>query len=367
MSVRADEDMVVAWCGEAISRGAYGSAVSVIPLSFSTDPGRSWHSAVYQFDRRIGTWDRAVRNFTAFEREKINRISQTLQEKSPGVFAEECLIEYLAIRGLDNQIDEVVSFAKSFDASSVDLEMCPGILESWTGTDRYRPAAPNPFEPVAEQALQTVAKGLHREGDRAFVFSNSIASNADIETADLAFNLRLGKALEEWAGKTGKDEWARVGRSLALSVILSADNDGSVPETMTIGPAGEFIPSGARIGSARLYKLLGSGEYSPRAVATGVDGIWAWTAASSVSVTRDDRQMVISVGFPAGQTHYIMLNNISRFPLLQINETNWRSAADFESYYDSSGWVYFERDQVLVLKLRHRSPVERIRILFYVP
>jgi hypothetical protein len=60
MSARVDEDMVVAWCAEAIRRGGYGSAASVIPLSFSTDPGRTWESAVYQFDRRIGTWERAV-------------------------------------------------------------------------------------------------------------------------------------------------------------------------------------------------------------------------------------------------------------------------------------------------------------------
>jgi hypothetical protein len=84
-------------------------------------------------------------------------------------------------------------------------------------------------------------------------------------------------------------------------------------------------------------------------------------------MTRDERQMLISTVFPAGETHYLMLTGVGPFPILQINGNNWRRAVDFESYYDSSGWYYFERDRILILKLRHRATTEQVRILFVAP
>ena len=358
MSGRVDEDTVIAWCTEALRRGVYNTAPAVIPLSFSADPGRTWESAVYQFDRRIGTWERGVRTVIALEREKNARISRMIQERDAGVFSENRLFEYLSIRNLNQLTGEALSFAAGLAPSDVTLEIIPGIFESRIDTDRLRQGAANPFESLAQRASVLAAGGLRRDGDRVFVFSN--------DSADIEFNVRLGRALEEWAGKTGNENWARMGRSLVLSAIASAAGDGSIPRSVTIGPDDEFVFSRDSISSARMYRLLGLGEYSPRWVATGIDGIWAYTAASSLTITRDDRQMVISARFPPGETHQFMLTNIRPFPLLQIHDMNWRRAASFESYYDSSGWNYFEQDQVLVLKIRHRTAAEQVRILFTV-
>jgi hypothetical protein len=77
--------------------------------------------------------------------------------------------------------------------------------------------------------------------------------------------------------------------------------------------------------------------------------------------------MDINVRFPVNETHYIMLRNVKPFPILQIYGQNWRRAADFESYYNASGWYYSEPEQTLVLKIAHRSNTEHIRILFVAP
>jgi hypothetical protein len=77
--------------------------------------------------------------------------------------------------------------------------------------------------------------------------------------------------------------------------------------------------------------------------------------------------MDIAVRFPVGETHYVMLRNVRPFALLQIYEVNWRRAVDFESYYNSSGWYYFEQERILVLKLNHRSSIENVRIYFTAP
>jgi hypothetical protein len=360
MGTQIDEDTVIAWCGEAIRQGNYSSAaLSVVPASFSSSPQRSWESGVYQFDRRIGVWERAARSLVTDEREKINRIGRLLAEKDFNLFAENHLIEFLAIRGDDNLIDRVLSFAQEIDPSVITPDISPGILEGFLDMGKWRPQMANPFEPVAEQACRISANGLYRTGNQSFVFYDS--------RADTEFNLRLGKAILGWGEKSGETIWTELGRSLVLSVISLSGNNGSVPALLTVSRSGDFSASVGRINTSRLYRLWSNNEYLPHATATGVNGIWAWTAASSVNITRNDQQMNIAIRFPVGGTHYIMLRNVRPFPLLQIYDQNWRRAADFESYYNSSGWYYFEEEQILVLKISHRSNIENVRIFYTVP
>ena len=362
MSPQADEDMVVAWCAEALRRGGYRAAASTIPAAFSTNPGRTWESSVYQFDRRVGVWERAVRAISEQEREKTNRITRLIAGKNVGIFAESRVIEFLAVREQGRLIDDLAALTQGIDPFEVTLAASCGIFESFTGMASWRPRINNPFEALAETASRLVAEGLYRWEDRVLVFSDGLA--------DAEFNLRLGMALHEWGERSGKEDWAALGRSLALSVISLVD-DGAVPAMLSIGPKGEFVPApgspSREISSARLYRLLGGNDHLPRTVATGAGGIQAWTVATSVNITQNDQHMDINISFPVGETHYIALRNVRPFPLLQIYETNWRRASDFEGYYDSSGWYYFESERTLVVKMRHRTNVERVRILFTVP
>jgi hypothetical protein len=359
MGTQTDEDTVIAWCGESLRQGNYRQAVSAVPVSFSSSPLRTWESAVYQFDRRIGVWERANRTVVAFEREKDNFISRLLTEKDGGLFTENHLIEFLAIRENNQLIDTILSFAEEIDPAAVTLEISPGILENCLDMGKWRPNAANPFMAFEENIYQLVAEGLRRFEDQVFIFSDN--------QADLAFNLRLGKAMYEWGEKFGNDVWAGLGRSLALSVISLGDSSGSIPALLTLGEAGEFTPSWERINSAKLYRLLNNSEYLPHWTTTGVSDIWAWTASPSVKITQNNQQMDIAIRFPVGETHYVMLRNVKPFPLLQIYDTNWRRAVDFESYYNSSGWYYFEQERTLILKMSQRSNVETVRIYFTVP
>jgi hypothetical protein len=368
---QSNEDAVIAWCAEAIRRGVYRTAVSVVPVSFSTDPQRTWESAVYQFDRRIGVWERAARAIAEFEREKNSRVSRLLAERDASLFAEERLIEFLAIRGYNDLIDNLLSLAGELDPAAMTLEMAAGILESCSDLDKWNPLISNPFVPLAERAFQLTAADLQRADNQVFVFDDGLAS--------IEFNVRLGLAINKWAEKSGNSEWAGIGRSLLYSVISLSDDNGFVPASLRTGGTasstddsspigvGVFSPSAEWINSAKLYRLLNDNEYLPHATATGTNGIWAWTTSTSVNVTQSDNQMDISVRFPVGETHYVMLRNVRPFALLQIYEMNWRRAFDFESYYNSSGWYYFEQERILVIKLSHRSNVENVKIYFTAP
>jgi len=359
MPPQGDEDMVIAWCAESLKRGVYQSAASIIPLGFSRSSGRTWESAVYQFDRRIGLWEREIRTIHALERDRANRVTRQLAEKDIGIFTDGRIIEFIAIRGNQSLLDDLLSIVQDINLSAVSLEANAGIMEACVDMGKWYPNINNPFEALTDQIIQLVLNGLYRNGDRVFILSSG--------QADIILNLRLGMALHEWGEKSGQTVWAALGRSIMLSVISLTDENGWVPVLLTIDENNEYAASSEQISSAKLFRMLGGNEYLPHEAAAGSNGVWAWTAAQSISVTQNDRQMDITVRFPVNETHYIMLRNVKPFPILQIYGQNWRRAADFESYYNASGWYYSEQEQTLVLKIAHRSNTELVRLLFVAP
>jgi hypothetical protein len=359
MPPQGDEDMVIAWCAESLRRGLYNSASSIIPLGFSRSPGRTWRSAVYQFDRRIGLWEREVGTVSAQEREKAARITRQLAEKDMNLFAENRIIEYLTIRGSTHLLEDILSVVQGINLSATSLDTIAGIMEASVDLSKWHPDTANPIEALTEQIFQLIANGLYRNKDHVFILSSG--------QADIALNMRLGMALHAWGEKHKEKAWAALGRSIVFSIISLENVNGFVPAFLIIDDNNEYTASTERISTAKLYRQLGGNEYLPHETGAGANGVWAWTAASTINITQNDRQMDISVRFPAGETHYIMIRNVKPFPILQIYGQNWRRAADFEGYYNASGWYYSEQDQTLVLKIAHRSNTELVRVLFVAP
>jgi hypothetical protein len=150
----------------------------------------------------------------------------------------------------------------------------------------------------------------------------------------------LGKALTYWAENTGNAEWEAIGKSLVLSAITNA---------------------GARAGNMENYY-----RYYPKAVLLADNGIWAWTVSPAARTSYTNGNLNISMSFPVGMSHYVIIRGIRPFIKIQIHETDWRTDSQFE-IYDSSGWVYYQQDQTLILKLRHRATVENVVVYYNVP
>ena len=366
MPANVDEDRVIAFNAEALRQGVSNTAAAIVPAAFGQGLNRTWESAVFQIDSRVGVWEHGVEVLVALEREKVARVSEFLARRDYGsLFAEYRLIEFLAVRGHNSLIDSIVSSAVGIDPATLALSTSAGVLESHADMGRRRAGASNPFEPLAARARELVSDGLRQNGDQVLVFS------AD-GLADVEFNLRLGKVLREWGEQTGNADWAGLGRSLILSVISLGDSfpgdfDGSVPALLTSGANGVLTASPERIGSASLFRMLDENEFLPRARTTGVDGVWAWTAARSINLVQTTNFMDVAVDFPAGQSHYVMLRNVRPFVQLHMHGANTVRNPSFENNQGVSGWYYFEEEQTLVLKIHHRANVENVRVVFTIP
>jgi hypothetical protein len=82
-----------------------------------------------------------------------------------------------------------------------------------------------------------------------------------------------------------------------------------------------------------------------------------------VVVHREEGVLDVSVDFAAGETHYMMIRGLRPFTKIQLYGIDFRTDPRFERY-DSSGWAYSASEQTLILKMKHKSPIEHVRIYF---
>ena len=327
-----NEDVVVSLIGEALARGTYGAAVASVPQAFLGGTSRTYESSAY-----LGTLDQAYRQLNTIEREKSSRISGQINEKSLAFLLEPEVFEYLTVRGNQNLINPAVDLVRTIDPTILAMDIVPGIFEGYSNWMELRPGTENPFERLVDEALQVIFESLRRSDDGSQVFLS------DDGLDEIEFSLRLGKALLKYAETAGDNTWAGIGRSLVLSALY----DGSVLDAYT----------------AKLYRILNPLDTYPRALAINATGTWAWTTAEAVSAVQQTDVTDISVTFPAGETHYMIIRGISPFSRIQLYNMDFRTDPQFERY-DSSGWSYVPQEQTLLVKMKHRENVEHIRIIF---
>jgi hypothetical protein len=362
----ADEDTVIAYSGAAIERDNYQAAVASASSAFPADR-RTYESSVY-----LGGMVQARRSFTAVERETLNRVTRLINTKSPDLLKESRVFEFLAVRNLTAQINNGLEYISSIAPESLTVDLIPGVFEGYADVKQLSLQAGNPFERLIEQSCRLISEGIQKDagGDLVLVYHNG--------RAEIELNLRLGQALRRWAAGGGTTDagsaigaddsagWAALGRSLVLSALFLTDGSGTAPRTLARSTAGEKDETPEeRISAARLYRILGEGEYYPRAagIGSGANAVWAWTASPAVSAVQNAEMLDIAVSFPVNETHYMIIRGIRPFGRLQLYDIDFRSDSQFERY-NSSGWIYYPEDRILVVKMRHRSATEHIRIFF---
>lgn len=350
----ASEELAAAFLTESVRRGNYRPAVSAVPQSFLTNPERSFRSSVF-----LGSLDLGLRTISAAEREKLARISRLINEKSANLFREPHVFYELSIRNMTAFMDDGAEFVSTVDPASLDIVSVPGIFEGWRDWEMVRSTVDNPFERFLEQAFFVISQHIIKTEDGSGVFvqqENKI---------DVLYNILLGRILVEYGDASGHQVRAALGRSIILSVLKLVDQAGSVPLSVTIAEDGSLqIPSAGRVNAYRLYAIFHHDNFYPRAVpVNSVQGMWAWTAASSVTSIMENNVLDISVAFPSGETHYMIIRGVRPFSKIQLYGMDYRTDAQFERY-DSSGWSYSVSERTLLVKMKHKSNIEHIRIFY---
>ena len=341
-----NEDIVIALASEAYNRGSFSAAVNAVSTAFRNGPNRTYESSVY-----LGGLDTAYSDLIAADGERLDRVTRLINDKSLQFLLEPRVFEYLGVRGYQNLMDVAADLVDTIDPDILALDLVPGILEGYTDWEIFGNDPNNPFRRLVDPACFVVSGHLRRTDildDQGLFEGRIFLLNNDTENVE--FNLRLGKALLAYAETVGNNSWARVGRSVILSALYGTGED--------------YDSAHSELANARLYRILSPSDAYPRAVTMAPQAnIWAWTTAPALRATQDSISLNIDVTFLVGETHFMIIRGIQLFSRLQLYNIDFRTDPQFERY-DSSGWSYFPQEQTLILKMLHRSQVERVRIFY---
>jgi len=325
-----NEDDIIAYCALALQRGIYTQAVASIPAGFINSSRQSYRSSGF-----VGGMDHAHRSLSSFENTKQSLVARLTREKSLEILKEEHILDFLFARNNLAQANEVLNIINSASPEMLTPDYSAGLLEVFADIKRWRPSSANPIEHLTEQILLLISENLNRDNENDLVYASAP------DGANFEYSARLGKALVYWADTTQDAQWSAIGRSLVLSALAG-------------GSAGKN------------YNTLNIGDYYPRATWLTDSGLWTWTVSPSVRASYIDGNLNIASSFPVNMAHHLIIRGVQPFLRIQIHGMDWRTDSQFE-IYDSSGWIYYPQDQTLVLKLRHRSTVENVRIYYREP
>ena len=351
ISQQYNEDLVISFLAEALNRDVFRTAISALPAAFLNSNQRTFESSVF-----LGQTEQASRLLAANDRDRINRIIGLIEDNPLELLKEKGIISFLYTRGNNDLLVRVVELISALELDEITIAQVPGIFEAYIDwQSRLQPLEANyqenPYSRLIERACDLISVSININSERSMVFIQNNPINNDDYSIDTEFNLYLAKALLDWAEYERNESWTNLARSLILSVLLQ--------ENMEDSPLSQLDP-------ARINRLLELDQYIPQAVSLGNisnSWVWAWTLDNTINASMQNNMLSINVNFPQGESHYIIIRNIRPFSLIQIYGMNYPSDPQFERY-DSSGWRYLAADQTLLIKMRHRSETENIRIFY---
>jgi hypothetical protein len=385
-----NERLVATYIGEAARHDAYSAAVSAVPSAFRGSTVRTYVSSPF-----LGRMDMALRSLSDHERLRREELSRLLDSAAESVekiadaaagagiapsidalLGERHLIEYLAIRGYNDLIDQSAAILSALDLETLPFELWPAIFELWRDWFIWKPDTENPFMALSTQLCALLPRYLRKDAENrhVFVFGGETGENGESAVADMKLNISLGAALATYGEFSASREWAAIGRSIVISVLSLTDNTASVPASLTLSAVGALGQAQRPANTAapiilsamELYTALAPSQFYPHAAAAlGLAGrnIWLWTVSPAVSASFSNNILDINVNFLLGETHYLLIRGIGSFAKIQLRNVDYRSDPQFESY-NAPGWAYSAAEETLLVKLIHRTENERIRIFY---
>ncbi len=360
-----DEELAVAYAAEMGRVGMYRAALDAIPSAFASSASRTWKSSSF-FNHLEKTWA----PFTADERSERSRLSRLLGERDPLFFEFPSILPYLVDRGSTVLFEDLAKFTAALDMTRVTPLQAAGILEAAMDAPLVAPSLSEPFSALAESCERKLKASLWRVQDSLYL-------SGDGASVDTAETFRVAAVLSRYGREVpGKKAWESAGNLLAATLLDFAGARAELPARFAVtGTAEEktgVVAKTERMLMAKeVYPLvMASNTWLPHAVSfakAGEGGLWAWTSAQSVSVSRPEPKTLRFVTrFPVGETHYMVIRGVKPFSRIQIYGMDFRTDPRFESY-NSSGYRYSEETETLYLKMRHKSEYEEVTLYLGAP
>ena len=330
----ASEIAITAYIAEMSSQGKFSQAIESVPAAAKTVAKRSYLSAPY-FNSLV-----EMNKTLVMQNENIAyRMNYSLEQGNPSVFEFDAFSMYIQTRSTPEAVKYLTLLTQDGTSEPTPLQ-ASGIIKLYADLYPISREKADILQVPAQKALGIIEKYCSIKDD-IFSFAQE---NIEFSSLDYA---KTGDTLIRYGEIIGNPDICAVGR-LMFNIGISRFDSSDVDSFATIYPL-----------AAR------NNKFYPHIVIleeTLTEPIWAWTAAQSMTIETDQTNTsTISLDFPQGDSHYVIINGIKPFKSIEIYGLSFRTDYRFETY-NSSGYVYDSKTNTLFLKYRHKAGTEIVKL-----
>ncbi len=330
------EQVAVSYVAAQAETGNFTRAVEMVPDSIKKSRQRTYLSAPY-----FNTLEDMNVNLEKAMKDYERRIADSADKGSFDLFTVHKIADFIYLNQQQSFVTKLLNKAASADPETLTIAQISGMLQVYADLMQLSPSYAALLEPVLEPGIERITDACKFEGNILTISENDtfLSVNQAVETG-IAL-LRYGKA-------TDNETYEKAGYAIVNS-YLSESSSFDLRTLSNLYPVvafdNPFYPHFEKID-----------EKDDKVV-------WAWTCAKSIKLARSVEEYNFTIDFPEGDTHYVILKGIPVFNLIYIYDMSFRTDPRFETY-NSSGYVYKRPSETLLLKSRHKTEYEKVRLVY---
>ncbi len=326
----ASEKEIVAYISENELQGKFSSIIN--PLNNSINAShKTYLSAPY-----FGKLEAMNRTMVSYNNNLLYKAQQALSKNILSAFEIDHLLLLLYHKNRIDLASKLFELASLEENSSPTVLQSAGLLTAYCDSYQYSFPSIRKLEPAIDRLLKRIIENVKFE-------ENILTLAGEYEDYSQADVCRLGMALMNYGKITKKDEYTQTGYLLVNS-------------SLTVSPVQESAVY------ADLYPILAQNAYYPHLIllAQNPSPVTIWTTSPNVTlVSPEKNKLVLSIEYPVGESHYMIITGLHAFDKIQMYGLNYRSDKQFE-LYNSPGYIYDFETKTLYLKMRHKSEIEKV-------
>ena len=330
------EQVAVSYIAAQAEAGNYLRAVETVPDSVKKSKQRTYLSAPY-----FNTLEDMNENLEKVLKDYELRISESAEKGTFDLFTVQKIADFIYLHPGQNTVLKLLKNAAETDPAALSIAQISGILRVYVDLENLSYAYASMLEPVLDSCIERITEACRYEGNILTISENDtfLSVNQAVDT---------GIALLRFGKFRGDETLEKAGYAIVNSYL--AENTSFDLRTLS-----------------NLYPIIAYNNlfYPHFEKISDSDGnkIWAWTCARSIKYDGNSDEASFTIDFPEGDTHYVILKGIPQFNTIYIYDMAFRTDPRFETY-NSSGYVYKKSSETLLLKSRHKSQVEKVRLVY---
>lgn len=328
------EQIAVSYVAAQADNGNYSTAIDEIPSSVKKNKQRTYLSAPY-----FNTLEEMDSILEKTIKDNERKITEAANSNSMEIFTTHNIANFMCVHSNPEVVKKLLQSVVYVEPSSLTIAQATGIINVFVDLSASNTELAKYLTPAIDNCIERITEACSYEGNILTVSENDtfLSVIQAVET---------GVALLRYGKLTSDTLLQKAGYVLINSYITESSSF----DLRTL---------------SNLYPIIAFDNwYYPhfqKVYADDSNFIWAWTSAKSITRNKDvDGSITYTIDFPENLTHYVILKGLPQFSTIYIYNMAFRTDPRFETY-NSSGYVYKQNTQTLLLKSRHKSQLENVR------